>query len=83
VLTTANTAGSKGLNYEKYCRRNIWETFRRLIAVHLRSAVNLLIAFYDIHGRKKEVLFFVLLHTPHEDIVIRKLRVVLAKKFLQ
>jgi hypothetical protein len=31
---------------------------RRLIAVHLRGAVSHLVAFYDIHGRKGEVLFF-------------------------
>jgi hypothetical protein len=27
---------------------------------------NPLVAFYDIHGRKREVLFFILSRTPHE-----------------
>jgi hypothetical protein len=39
---------------ENYCRRDRW-----WIAVHLRwSAVNPLVDFYDIHGRKGEVLFY-------------------------
>jgi hypothetical protein len=29
-------------------------------------AINPLVAFYDIHGRKREVLLFVLSRTPHE-----------------
>jgi hypothetical protein len=30
------------------------------------SAINPLVAFYDIHGGKREVLFFYLSWTPHE-----------------
>jgi hypothetical protein len=40
------------------------------IAVWLQSVsgvnANPLVAFYDIHGRKREVLFFILSRTPHE-----------------
>jgi hypothetical protein len=32
------------------------------------SAINLLVAFYDFHGGKREVLFFYLVHTPHGRI---------------
>jgi hypothetical protein len=43
--------------------RNIVEVIGKPIAVFLQSisgvsAVNSLVAFYDIHGRKREVLFF-------------------------
>jgi hypothetical protein len=30
------------------------------------SAINLLVVFNDIHGGKREVLFFILSRTPHE-----------------
>jgi hypothetical protein len=30
------------------------------------SAINPLVALYDINGRKREVLFFILSRTPHE-----------------
>jgi hypothetical protein len=30
------------------------------------SAINPLVAFYDIHGGKREVLFFYFVRTPHE-----------------
>jgi hypothetical protein len=33
-------------------------THHRVTAVHLRCAVDPLVAFYDINGRKGEVLFF-------------------------
>jgi hypothetical protein len=33
------------------------------------SAINPLVAFYDIHGGKREVLFFYLARTPHETII--------------
>jgi hypothetical protein len=32
------------------------------------SAINPLVAFYDIHGEKREVLFFILSGTPHKTI---------------
>jgi hypothetical protein len=32
------------------------------------SAINPLVAFYDIHGGKREVLFFYLARTPHETL---------------
>jgi hypothetical protein len=32
------------------------------------SAINPLVAFYDIHGGKREVLFFILSRTPHETL---------------
>jgi hypothetical protein len=31
------------------------------------SAINPLVAFYDIHGGKREVLFFYFVRTPHES----------------
>jgi hypothetical protein len=34
------------------------------------SAINLLVAFYDIHGRKGEVVFFFLSRTPHDTMNI-------------
>jgi hypothetical protein len=39
------------------------------------SAIDPLVAFYDIHGGKREVLFFFLSRTPHEtyygyDVII-------------
>jgi hypothetical protein len=49
----------KLLSCEEYCRRDKWEAHRRLIAaISEVNAVNLLVAFYDIHGRKRQVLFF-------------------------
>jgi hypothetical protein len=41
-----------------------------LIAVYL-SACNALVARYDIHGRKREVIFFFRSRTPHETNYIR------------
>jgi hypothetical protein len=35
------------------------------------SAINPLIAFYDIHGGKREWYSFILSRTPHETIDIR------------
>jgi hypothetical protein len=34
------------------------------------SAIIPLIAFYDIHGGKREVLFFTLSRTPHETTLL-------------
>jgi phosphatidate phosphatase APP1 len=34
------------------------------------SAINPLVAFYDTHGVKREVLFFFLSRTPHETFEI-------------
>jgi phosphatidate phosphatase APP1 len=34
------------------------------------SAINPLVAFYDTHGEKREVLFFFLSRTPHETFEI-------------
>jgi hypothetical protein len=47
------------------------ETGGKPIAVLLQSissvsAINPLVAFYNIYGRKREVLFFILSRTPHE-----------------
>jgi hypothetical protein len=44
------------------------------IAVWLQSisgvnAVNLLVAFYDIHGKKREVLFFYFVLDTTQDII--------------
>jgi hypothetical protein len=63
----------------KYCGRDKWSAYRRLIAVYLRvgllgvSAVNPLVAFYDIHGRKREprCCSFILSRKPHETIKMR------------
>jgi hypothetical protein len=33
------------------------------------SAINPLVAFYDIHVRKREVYSFILLRTAHETII--------------
>jgi hypothetical protein len=48
-----------------------------LIAVLLQSisdvsAINPLVAFYAIHGGKREVLFFFLSRTPHETTTTRE-----------
>jgi hypothetical protein len=44
-----------------YCRRDQKQAHRCLIAVYLGiNAINPLVAFYNIHGRKREVLFFYL-----------------------
>jgi hypothetical protein len=48
----------------------------KLIAVLMQSisgvsAINPLVAVYDVHGGKGEVLFFVLSRTPHETYNIR------------
>jgi hypothetical protein len=57
----------KLVSYEERSRRDRWS----LIAVWSQSisgvnAINPLATFYDIHGRKREVLFFYLSRTPHE-----------------
>jgi hypothetical protein len=46
----------------------------KLIAVLSQSvsgvnAINLLVVFYEIYGRKREVLFFYLSQTPHETLM--------------
>jgi hypothetical protein len=33
------------------------------------SDINPLVAFYDIYGGKREVLFFILSRTPHETLL--------------
>jgi hypothetical protein len=38
-------------------------------SISVVSVVNPLVAFYDIHGRKAEALFFFLIRTPHETYV--------------
>jgi hypothetical protein len=43
------------VSYEEHCRRDRWLAHRHLIAVYL---INPLVAFYDIHGGKREVIFF-------------------------
>jgi hypothetical protein len=62
----------KWLTYEEYCM-----TGGKPIALWLQpisggDAINLLVAFYDIHGRKKEVLFFCSVsdttRTPHHMV---------------
>jgi hypothetical protein len=47
-------------SYEEHCRCDRWSAHLRLIAVSISgvSAINPLVAFHDIHGRKREVLFF-------------------------
>jgi hypothetical protein len=69
----------KLLSCEEYCSRDITTchvcssyVHRRLIAVFLRCkccAVNLLVAFYDIHGRER-CYSFILSRTPHEIIIL-------------
>jgi hypothetical protein len=34
------------------------------------SAINPLVAFYDIHGGKREVLFFYFVKAPHETLLL-------------
>jgi hypothetical protein len=58
----------KWLCNEEYCRRDRWYVIRRLIAFYLsKSAVNPLVAFYDIHGRKGEVPFFYIVPDTTQD----------------
>jgi hypothetical protein len=64
----------KRLSDEKYCRRDRWLAHRRLITVHLKCAVNLLVAFYDIYGSKRELLFFSVPDTTR-DIIITLVRI--------
>jgi hypothetical protein len=63
----------------QYCRQQMRNTADvtggKLIAVWLQSisgvsAINPLVAFYDIHGIKREVLLFYFSRTPHEDWII-------------
>jgi hypothetical protein len=60
--------------YQNYlAMRNTADVTVKPIAVWSQSisgvnAINTLVAFYDIHGRKREVLFFYLSQTPHETI---------------
>jgi hypothetical protein len=46
------------LSYEEYCRRDRREADRSISGV---SAIDPLVAFYDIHRRKSEELFFSIL----------------------
>jgi hypothetical protein len=56
----------KLVSYEEHCRRDRWQAHRRLIAcISGVSAINPLVAFYDIHGGKREVHSFILSRTPH------------------
>jgi hypothetical protein len=56
----------KLLSYEEYCGRDRWKAHRHLVEVSGVSAVNSLVALDDIHGRKREVLFFYLTALPSE-----------------
>jgi hypothetical protein len=60
----------KLVSYEEHCKR----TGGKLIAVLLQSisgvsAINPLVAFYDIHGGKREVLFYYFLPDTTRDEV--------------
>jgi hypothetical protein len=49
----------KLVSYEEHCRRDRWYAHRRLLqCISGVSAITPLVAFYDIHGGKREVLFF-------------------------
>jgi hypothetical protein len=55
----------------KMARRDRWQAHRRLFVVYLRGncAINPLVAFYDIHGRKGEVLLFSYIPDTTQDII--------------
>jgi hypothetical protein len=49
----------KFVSYEEHCRCDRWLPIAVLLqSISGVSAINPLIAFYDIHGGKREVLFF-------------------------
>jgi hypothetical protein len=49
----------KFVSYEEHCRRDRWSPIAVLLqSISDVSAMNPLVAFYDIHGGKREVLFF-------------------------
>jgi hypothetical protein len=45
------------------------------------SAINPLVAFYDIHGRKKEVLFFYFVPDTTRDLYVYNIHNVVKKHF--
>jgi hypothetical protein len=54
-------------SFKKYCKRERRFAHRCLIAVYLKcNAVNPLVAFYDISGRKGEVLSFFPVSDTHK-----------------
>jgi hypothetical protein len=57
-------------SYEEHCRRDRWQTHRLLLAVSGVIAINPLVAFYDIHGGKREVLLFYFVLDTTQDIVL-------------
>jgi hypothetical protein len=60
---------------------NTADKYRRVNAVHLKynivSTINPLVAFYDIHETKREVLFFFVSNTTRHQLQIVNLQVVL------
>jgi hypothetical protein len=65
---------TKKLSYDKYCRRDRWQANRRQIAVILGvNAINRLVAFYDILGRKREVFFYSVPDTTRDSVSFLKI----------
>jgi hypothetical protein len=64
----------KLLSYEEHCRRDRWQAIW-LQSISGVSAINPLVAFYDIHGGKRTVLFFYFVPDPTRDKKIDKSKV--------
>jgi hypothetical protein len=61
----------KLVRYEEHCRRDRCEPIAVLLqSISGVSAINPLVAFYDIHGGKREVLFFYFVPDTTRDILL-------------
>jgi hypothetical protein len=51
---------SKLVSYQEHCRSDRWQAHRAVLLQSISgvSDINPLVAFYDIHGGKRELLFF-------------------------
>jgi hypothetical protein len=71
----------KILSCEEYCRRDRWQAHRRLIAVSGANAKPL-VAFYDIRGRKREVLLFYFIPDTARDHTKQYYKIITVSSFL-
>jgi hypothetical protein len=56
----------KSFSYEEHCSKPIAVLLQSISGV---SAINPLVAFYDIHGGKREVLFFYFVPDTRDDFI--------------
>jgi hypothetical protein len=60
---------TKLVTYEEHCRRDSGKPIVVLLqSISSVSAINPLVAFYDIHGGKREVLFFYFVPDTTRDL---------------